>query len=165
MGQAVAVAKITLLQRDNRKVVPLSNRPLLRVDTEMRVAGVSTGTPACPITVVVVVVELVGRDGLWWIIWVDGAVSVVTDFMFRSSPRWATAVGLRVVAVESFMITGSSSTTVAVAVEDGVDGLVPRSLAVRPERPTQEVEVEADVIQLRALRVDRVWWSWTIRPA
>jgi hypothetical protein len=153
VGQAVAVAKITLLQRDKQKVVPHSNRPVLRVDTEMRGAGVSTGTPACPITVVVEVVGLVGRDGLWWRIM---GVSVVTDFMFRSSPRWVTAVGLRVVEEESFTLTETNSTTAGVVVEVEVDGLVPRSLTVPPERLTREVEEEPDVIQYPALLVDRV---------
>jgi hypothetical protein len=59
----VAEHKITPTSLAWRKVGPLFNRPLLRVDTEMRVAGVSTGTLVCPITAVVAVVELVGRAG------------------------------------------------------------------------------------------------------
>ena len=62
----MAEAKITPLQRDKRKVVPHFNRPALQVDTEMRVAGVSTGTLVCLITAVVAVVVLVGRVGPWW---------------------------------------------------------------------------------------------------
>jgi hypothetical protein len=34
-----------------------------------------------------------------------------------------------------------------------------------PAQPTQEEEAAAAVIQYPALRVDRVWWWWTIRPA
>ena len=165
VGQAVAVAKITLLQRDKQKVGPLSNRPLLQVDTEMQVARVSTGTPACLITVEVEVVEPVGRDGLWWRIVGDSAVSVETAFMFRSSPLWAIAVGLPVVVEESFTVTGSKPTTAGVVVEVEVDGLVPRPSMDQRAHPTQEVEEEADVIQYPALRVDRVWWWWTIRLA
>jgi hypothetical protein len=131
----------------------------------MRVAGVSTGPLVCPITVVVAVVELVGQDGLWWRIREDGGVSVETDFMFRSSPHWARAAGLLVVVEESFTATGRQATTVVVVEEVGADGLLPRYLTVRPERPTREVEVVADVIRYPALRVDRVWWWWTIRLA
>jgi hypothetical protein len=149
--------KTTLTPLAWQKVVLLSNRPLLRADSEMRGAGVSTETPASPITVVVAVVVLVGRDGLWWRERRDLAVSVGTDFLFRNSPRWATAAGLPVVEEEWYTLMDTSSTSAAVAEEVGVGGLVPRSLTVPPERPTPEEEVVADVIQCRALLVEPVW--------
>jgi hypothetical protein len=116
------------------------------------------GTPACLITVVVVVVELVGRDGLWWRIRGDGAVLVVTDFIFRSSPRWATAVGLRVVEEESFTVMGNKPTTVVAEVVEEAGGPVRPPSMARPARPTQVEVEEAAGIKFRVSPEAPVSW-------
>ena len=147
-------------------VVELLNSPQAPpADMEMPVGMVRLGNQVPPNSLPEEGEELVGRDGLWWRIRGDGAVLVVTDFIFRSSPRWATAVGSRVVEEESFTVMGNKPTTVVGAEEAEEDGPVPRHSMDQRAHPTQEVEVVAVVIRYPALRVDRVWWSWTIRPA
>jgi hypothetical protein len=154
--------KTTLTPPAWQKVVLLSNRPLLRADSEMRGAGVSTETPVFLITAAGEVGVPVGRDGPWSKIREDGGESVVTDFMFRNSPRWATAVGLPVVEEESFTLTGRRKAGRRATTEDGAeeaeeDGLLARFLTVPPVRPTLEEEVAADGIKCRALLVEPVW--------
>jgi hypothetical protein len=160
------VAEVLITMVAVLPMVELLNRPQAPpADMEMPVGMVRLGNQVPPNTLPEEEEELVGRDGTWWRIRGDGAVLVETVYIFRSSPRWVTAVGSRVVEGGVFLLPGSKLTTVVGAEEAEEDGPVPRPSMDQRAQPTQEVEAAADVLPCPALRVDRVWWWWTIRPA